>query len=431
MTPVIGFAGMTHLGINSLAAAAARGFSSVGYHHDVELVEGLTHKILPIVEPGLAELFEDHGDRMTFGADPSILKDCDLVYISADVSTDDRGQSDLALIKALIRTVIPQLKPESILVVLCQVPPGFTRQLPFPPERLYYQVETLIFGRAVERAMYPERFIVGCPFTDNPLPVALQQFLAAFECPIIPMRYESAELAKISINMCLVASISVANVMADLCERIGADWSEIVPALKLDRRIGEYAYLKPGLGIAGGNIERDLTTVVDLADQTAGNADVVRAWIADSVYRKNWVLRKLRETVLKADCKSAIAVLGLAYKENTSSIKNSASIVLLGDLTTQEQRHEITVFDPQVRLCDTPITAVAEAKEALAACRGAQVILVMTPWPEFKSLIPVEIEAIMDDGGEGKFLIDPYRMFEPADCLAAGLRYLALGYSAS
>ena len=72
------------------------------------------------------------------------------------------------------------------------------------------------------------------------------------------MAYESAELAKISINFCLVASITVANTLAEVCERIGADWSEIAPALKLDRRIGQGAYLSPGLGIAGGNLERDL-----------------------------------------------------------------------------------------------------------------------------------------------------------------------------
>src|SRR5207245_1505995 len=82
--------------------------------------------------------------------------------------------------------------------------------------------------------------------------------------PILPMRYESAELAKISINMFLVASISTTNTLAELCERIGADWSEIVPALKLDKRIGQHAYLAPGLGIAGGNLERDLTTVCRL-----------------------------------------------------------------------------------------------------------------------------------------------------------------------
>src|SRR5437660_5333555 len=87
------------------------------------------------------------------------------------------------------------------------------------------------------------------------------------------MRYESAELAKIAINCCLVSSISVANTLAELCECLGAAWSEIAPALKLDRRIGQHAYLAPGLGIAGGNLERDLATVCKLAFQVASGED--------------------------------------------------------------------------------------------------------------------------------------------------------------
>src|SRR6202007_1428128 len=104
----------------------------------------------------------------------------------------------------------------------------------------------------------------------------------AFGCPILPLRYESAELAKISINFCLVASIGVANTLAELCESIGADWAEIVPALRLDRRIGPHSYLSPGLGIAGGNLERDLRTVLDLAADRRADTGIVEAWIANS-----------------------------------------------------------------------------------------------------------------------------------------------------
>src|SRR5262249_27970672 len=156
---------------------------------------------------------------------------------------DDAGQSDLVSVREMAALAIASLKPGALLVVLSQVPPGFTRSLPLPPARRYYQVETLVFGQVIDRAMKPERFIVGCDQPDQALDRRLATFLASFGCPILPMRYESAELAKISINMCLIASVSVANVMAEICETIGADWSEIVPALKLDRRIGPYSYL--------------------------------------------------------------------------------------------------------------------------------------------------------------------------------------------
>src|SRR5204862_7230882 len=149
-------------------------------------------------------------------------------------------------------------------------------------ERLIDQVETLVFGRAVARARHPERFMIGCAGPAKPLPARYRELLEAFGCPILPMRYESAELAKISINFCLVASIGVANTLAELCEAIGADWAEIIPALRLDRRIGPHSYLAPGLGIAGGNLERDLRTVLDLAAACHTDRGIEQAWTANS-----------------------------------------------------------------------------------------------------------------------------------------------------
>jgi len=266
--PVVGFAGLTHLGLVSALALASKGFRVVGYDTDAARVRDIAAGRLPVVEPGLDELARGCGKRISFSSQVKDLGACDLVYISTDVPTDDRGESDLSGISASIAQVIASLSPRALLVVLCQVPPGFTRALPLPSERLFYQVETLVFGRAVERATRPERYIVGCADTAKALPEAFAAVLGAFGCPILPMRYESTELAKIAINCCLVASVTIANTLAELSERIGADWCEIVPALKLDARIGQGAYLAPGLGIAGGNLERDLATIARLSQQT-------------------------------------------------------------------------------------------------------------------------------------------------------------------
>src|SRR4029079_1307298 len=135
----------------------------------------------------------------------------------------------------------------------------------------------------------------------------------AFGCPILSMGYESAELTKIAINACLVSSISVANTLAELCENIGADWSEIAPALKLDRRIGQYSYLAPGLGIAGGNLERDLATVERFAAKHHTDAGVVRAWVTTSRHRRDWAAQTIRRVLLDANPKATLAVWGLAY----------------------------------------------------------------------------------------------------------------------
>ena len=181
--PTIGFAGMTHLGINSAAASAARGFRTVCFDPDTRLIARLKAGELPVVEPGLPELLREHGAKLSFASDAAALAQCDLVYIAPDVPTDDAGQSDLAGIRSLIDSVEPRLGAAALLVVLCQVSPGFTRGLAVPAGRLFYQVETLIFGQAVERAMHPERIILGCAEPSRPLPDALAEYSARVRLP--------------------------------------------------------------------------------------------------------------------------------------------------------------------------------------------------------------------------------------------------------
>lgn len=417
-SPTIAYAGMTHLGLCSAVAAASKGFQTIGFAADAALIASLAAGKLPVVEPDLDDLLAANRRRLAFTADPARLADADVVYVAPDVPTNDQGVSDLAPLDGLLEQVFAHARADAVIVVLSQVAPGFTRARQRPGRILHYQVETLIFGRAVERATKPERFIVGCADPSAPLPPAMAAYLQAFGCPILPMRYESAELCKIAINCCLVASVSVANTLAELCEGIGADWSDIVPALKLDRRIGQYAYLAPGLGLAGGNLERDLATVCNLSDKAGTDSGVVRAWIANSRYRKDWALRTLHSEVLASVRDPQLAVLGLAYKEDTHSTKNSPSIALLTHLAP----YKVRVFDPVVPASAAP-HPVAGGADPLDACRGADALLLMTPWREFKALDPAAIARAM----RGRTVIDPYRVLDGAKARAAGLRYLTLG----
>jgi UDPglucose 6-dehydrogenase len=309
--------------------------------------------------------------------------------------------------------------PQAILVVLCQAPPGFTRRLPLPPERLFYQVETLVFGRAVERATRPERFIVGCADPAAPLPPPFRQLLESFACPILPMRYESAELAKIAINCCLVASVTVANTLAELSERIGADWSEIAPALKLDRRIGAYSYLAPGLGLSGGNLERDLATVLRLSQETGSEASLIAAFRHNSRHRRDWVLRILHAHVFAHEPHAKLAILGLAYKENTHSTKNSPSLALIADL----QPWQLRVHDPVVPASVVKHPRVIAAPTPDDAARGADALVIMTPWPEYRGIDPGELATALSGGT----VIDPYAVLDAAALRAAGLDHFRLG----
>jgi UDPglucose 6-dehydrogenase len=415
---MVGFAGLTHLGIVSAVVSAARGFQVVGFHDDESLVSALHRGEIPVLEPNLSEILIQHRQRLTFSSDARSLAACDLIYITMDVPTNEYGESDLQPVRDIIAKVTTTMKDDALLVVQSQVPPGFTRTLPVEPRHLFYQVETLIFGSAVERAMNPERFILGCANPTEPLPSALNDYLRVFHCPILPMRYESAELAKISINMCLVASIGVANTMAEICEQIGADWSEIVPALRLDQRIGQYSYLRPGLGIAGGNLERDLATVLRLSKAYHTDAGVVSAWVANSNHRKNWAYNTLYQLVLKEKPDASIALLGLAYKENTRSTKNSPSLLLLEKLSSCK----VTVYDPVVP-ASVVRGNVTGAGSAIEAANGADALLIITPWPEFKKISPTDLAMRM----RGRTIIDPYRVLDKKAVLEAGFNYAALG----
>lgn len=416
----IGYAGLTHLGISSAAAAAEKGFQVMGFHDNANYIADINNGRLPIVEPGLDNLVRKNLSRLTFSSDAVSLADCDIVYISVDVPTDGNGKSDLKPIDKMIVICEKIIKADALMVILCQVPPGFTRQIPRPTEFLYYQVETLIFGRAVERATKPERLIIGCNDPDHRIDARLEKYLETYKCPILPMRYESAELAKISINMCLVASLSVANTMAEICENVGADWSEIVPSLKFDERIGKYSYLKPGLGIAGGNLERDLNTVIRLSEQYQTDSSVISACIKNSEYRKDWVWRTLNQKVLNVVPNARIGVLGLAYKENTHSTKNSPSLALLSQLND----FDVLVHDPVVS-ADKVGVSIKSVKRAEDVAKDADVLIILTPWPEYRELDLGNISTIM----KGQLVIDPYAVLNEKDVKAAGLDYFRLGVS--
>lgn len=422
---MIGFAGLSHLGIVSSIAAAAKGFDVLGYDAAQSICDDLSGAVLPIYEPELHDLLSNNKARIQFSANARALAQCDIVYVSLDVSTNDSGQSDLTALNELIDSIEPHLANGCCLVVLCQVPPGYSRALVAKYRQrwasrkitLFYQVETLIFGRAVERALYPERLIVGCAEVEQNLLPVYRAFLESFGCPILPMRFESAELTKISINLYLVASVSVANTLAELCESIGADWYEIMPALKLDRRIGQYAYLSPGLGIAGGNLERDLATISNLAQVANADDGIVRAFIANSQRRQAWALQAIKTTVLAEYAEPNLAIWGLAYKVNTKSIKNSPSLALINNL----HGVRLKTYDPEVR--DIASAEVEMCASALDACDGAHALVVMTPWAEFAA---IGLHALKERMA-GSYIIDPYRVLDEKHCCEQGFCYITLG----
>lgn len=414
----IGFVGMTHLGLLSAAGAAAMGFEVIGADPDPQRIAMLLRKELPVFEPGLPESLGSH--KVAFTDDASRLAACDLVYVAPDVPVDAQGRSDTAIVDAMLDWCLPAVSQGCTVVVLSQVPPGFTRRRVTDKGReLYYQVETLIFGRALERAMKPERYIVGCAEPGRPLPAALTAHLGRYGCPILPMRYESAELTKISINLFLVAQLSTTNTLAELCERIGADWTEIAPALRLDARIGPQAYLQAGLGVGGGNLMRDVETARRLAAEAGSDETVLRAFAANSRHRQDWTMLQLHAALLGI-AKPKVAILGVAYKAGTAETLNSPGLALMRALPNVEFR----LHDPAVDVTKYG----AAANDPADACAGCHAVAVMTPWPEYRGLDPAALARKLDP--QRRIAIDPLKVLDSGRCAAAGLEHHVLGGAA-
>lgn len=399
----IAFWGMTHLGLNTAVGAASKGFQVIGYDEDAELIDNLAAGRPHIDEPQLTDLMQAHKERLSFSHEAFSLNAADIIYIAIDVPTDLDNRSDLSPIENALKKLIPHLNDAHIVVVLSQVNPGFTRKNRLPRGQLFYQVETLVFGSAIERTLFPERYIVGAADSGVSLPENYQRYLNAYECPVFVMKYESAELAKISINMFLVSSVMTTNMLSELANSLGANWNEIVPTLRLDKRIGPHAYLKPGLGISGGNLERDIVTVLESGRSKSTHTELANLWLEESRYYKNWVWRTLC-TCIGENSPPRIAVLGIAYKANTHSIKNAPSLLLMESL----ERHGIEFR------CHDPFASAPEKYSSRQvgsideALQGAEIAVIMNDSGCYRELEPERLKA----GFSGRLILDPNQVLE-------------------
>ena len=414
----VGFVGLTHLGLTYLAASSDKGFKVICIDLNQNKINKLKKFDIEYKEPNLQKTIFQNKRSILFSSNLNNLKDCNIVFVSQDITTDDKGKGDFISLKKLINSTSKFLNKKSVLVILSQVQPGFTRLIKFDHRRLYYQVETLIFGNALERALKPERIIIGCDSSESKINRFLLNYLDNYKCPIIKMKYESAELTKISINLLLASSITTTNMLAQACEKVSADWHEIIPALQLDQRIGRRAYIKPGLGISGGNIERDIGSIKKIFKKDYQPLSIIKVFQRNSVYMKSWVYRILeKEKVLSQKSKHSMGILGLAYKENTNSVKNSPTLNLLRRI----KNNKITIYDPAAKL-EKKIKNCNQINDINFLLKISNVIIIMTPWEEFK-----KVGKILKKNKKKIILIDPYRIINISIVKNKYIKYFTLG----
>jgi len=419
----IGFVGMSHLGVVSCIGSASKSLKVIGFDSNVELIKNLEAGKFPINEPDLVTLFESNRTKIEFTSNLSRVSECDLIYISLDVATDDKGHSSLSEIEDLISSLSSFINKDSYIIILSQVPPGFSRKIQNKLNiNLAYQVETLVFGNALERFLAPERFIVGLDSSDSFLNSSHKKFLELFECKILTMSYESAELAKISINVFLASSITSTNTLCELAEKLGADWGAIKSSLQLDRRIGEYGYVEPGLGISGGNIERDIRTANNLAKEYETESSILESIEQNSRHRKLWPSRIIVEKFDLTQKNWKIAIWGLAYKKGTHSIKNSPAV---DNMKVLSLSCTFNLFDSMARLPESNDLPVLKFSNILDTLNGADALIIFNDSNIFANVPSAEIRKRMN----GNLVIDPFNVLDITSDY--GFDYFTLGKPAA
>lgn len=380
----ISFVGLTHLGLVASICTAAFKLKVLAIDEGKKIISSLSKKILSLTEPGLANLLSKHSKFYYPSTDFQLLSKSQLAIISLDTPTDK--PFSLRELRLLINKTLQFLANGSTLVIMSQVPVGFCKRLSQKIKKsgkkieLYYFLNTLIIGDSVNRFLKPERIIIGREQSISKINPELKKFLSKFDCPILEMSYESAELTKSAINLYLASSIITTNSLADFCENLGANIYEIIPALTSDKRIGPYAYLKPTLRISGGHLERELSKLKSLATKYHISTGIVEPLIKLNNERLNWLYSKIRELNKKNNIQT-ITLWGLSYKNGTESTANAASIEIIRKLRA---KFKFQVYDPQA-IMPKNMSGYKRFNDKYSALKNADLLIILTGWDEFKN----------------------------------------------
>jgi UDPglucose 6-dehydrogenase len=422
--------GLWHLGAVTAACTAAAGVSVVGVDDDARLIAGLTQGEPPLFEPGLADLLRKGLDAttLTFTTDKETIREADVVWICHDTPVDDEDRADVEFVTKRVEEIFDFLKDGAVVLVSAQLPVGSIRAL----ERAFAgrkkngravsfasSPENLRLGQAIQVFQNPGRIIVGV--RDEHAKSALEPLLKRFCDKLIWMTVESAEMVKHALNAFLAVSITFTNEIATVCECVGADASEVEAGLRSDPRVGPRAYVKAGPSFAGGTLARDINFLGNLALDHHLKIPVIEGVLSSNRSHAKWALQQLRKrlTPLKDH---TIAVLGLAYKPGTDTLRRSTAIELIRELI--QDGVTVRAFDPKVpALPDDLAALVTFAPDALTAVRGAHAVVVATEWPDFRTLAADDIAASM----AGNIVLDSSRYLDTNLGASKRLQFVSVG----
>jgi UDPglucose 6-dehydrogenase len=429
--------GTGYLGATHAACMAELGFEVMGFDVDEAKIAALRDGRVPFFEPGLPELLSKQVDsgRLTFTTDiADIAAFADMHFIC--VGTPQKAGSnaaDMRYVHAAIESLAPLLDRECLIVGKSTVPSGTAAAL---AERiaelapggdaveLAWNPEFLREGFAVKDTLRPERLVIGVR-SERAEKMLREVYapLTDLDIPLIVTDFATAELVKVAANSFLATKISFINAMAEICETTGADVTQLAEALALDSRIGG-RFLHAGLGFGGGCLPKDIRAFMSRADELgAGDAVAfLREVDAINLRRRARMVDLAREQCDGDFAGRKVGVLGAAFKPNSDDIRDSPAL-WVADVIRQAGA-QVTLFDPEAMPNAKKLYPdLAYAGSAVEACTGADVVLHLTEWSEFREMDP----AVLSDVVAQRRIVDGRNALDPAKWRDAGWSYRALG----
>ena len=427
--------GAGYVGLVSSACFAEFGASVTCIDIDSARIDKLREGVIPIYEPGLAELINKNMEqgRLSFraGYDEAIAE-CDLVFIA--VGTPARrgdGHADLKYVYQAARDIAPYLEGYTVIVDKSTVPVGTARDV----KRIVAEVnpgaefdvasnpEFLREGAALADFMRPDRVVIGVETKRAEETLReLYRPLNLIETPMLVTDLESAELIKYAANAFLATKISFINEISALCESVNADVHAVARGIGLDGRIGR-KFLHPGPGYGGSCFPKDTRALVRIAQENNVTSRIVEAVIEVNEAQKARMVDKIRTALGGSENGKTLAVLGLAFKPETDDMRDAPALSILPRLIDNGAR--IQAHDPQ---------AMPEAKallpesvlyfdEVYAALAGADAAVLMTEWNAYRGMDLDRIKKTM----RGNVFIDLRNVYEPELMRKAGFDYICVG----
>ncbi len=428
----IAMIGTGYVGLVSGACFADFGHQISCVDKDRGKIDGLNAGEIPIWEPGLEALVHDNAERgrLTFTTELAAgVKGANAVFIA--VGTPARrgdGHADLTYVFDAVRELAKVIEPGTVVITKSTVPVGtgdrieeILREEGVANVSVASNPEFLREGAAIADFKHPDRIIVGAE-DDHAREVMKEIYRPLFlnRAPILFTARRTAELIKYAANAFLAVKISFINEIADLCEAVDADVQDVARGIGLDNRIGA-KFLHAGPGYGGSCFPKDTVALLQTAEEAGIDQRIVRTTVSVNDDRKAAMADRVARAAGDLAGKR-VAVLGLAFKPNTDDMREAPSIPLIAGLV--ERGASVVAFDPVARdQAEKVIEDVEFAATAAVAARGADVLVIVTEWDEFRALDLRSIAASM----RGKVLVDLRNVYDREDAERAGLTYFGIG----